>query len=263
MSEQKKTKKVLSKKGKVILDIILIASLIVAGISGYKLVTGLVGYHQAAQEYDTVKTEAKLPTSTNASAVGEENPTVDWNYLKGVNENVAAWITLPDSSIDYPVVYADDNDYYLNHLLDGSYNYSGCIFIDYRNAREFVDKNTVMYGHHMYSQDTMFNALTNYANQSYYDSHKTYTLETPHALYEVQVVAGIQTTGTGDYIQLSFSTDAEFLAYVDSFVKNSTFQSNVTVSAGDQIVTLSTCSEAQKDGRYALMGKLVKVKDYQ
>lgn len=256
----KRTKTVLSKKGKIILDIILVVALIVAGISGYKLVSGLIGYKQADQKYESLQTEAKLP---QASSETVNKSSIDWTYLMSQNSNAAAWITLPDTAIDYPVTYSTDNDYYLTHLFDGTYNYSGCVFVDYRNNHGFVDKNTVFYAHYMYSGEaTMFTSLHNYADQSFYDTHKIITIDTPTALYHMEVMAGIETTGDGDYIHLTFDTSDDFLNYVKSFKDNSTFTSDVTVTANDQIITLSTCSPNKTDGRYALMGKLVKVQEY-
>lgn len=261
MSEKPKTtKKVLNKKGKIALDIILVAALIVAAFSGYKLVSGLIGYQQADQKYETLQTEAK---KTNNTADTVSKSSIDWDYLKTQNPDAAAWITLPDSVIDYPVTYATDNSYYLNHLFDGTENYAGCVFVDCNNSHDFKDKNTVMYAHYMKNgEGRMFTALNNYADQSYYDGHKTIIIDTPTALYHMEVVAGIETTGTGDYIQLSFASSTEFLDYVKGFVDQSTFKSDVTVGENDQLITLSTCSPNQYDGRYALIGKLVKVQDY-
>ena len=122
---------------------------------------------------------------------------------------------------------------------------------------------SIMYAHYMKNgEGRMFTALNNYADQSYYDGHKTIIIDTPTALYHMEVVAGIETTGTGDYIQLSFASSSEFLEYVKGFVDQSTFKSDVTVGENDQLITLSTCSPNQYDGRYALIGKLVKVQDY-
>ena len=134
MSEKPKTtKKVLNKKGKIALDIILVAALIVAAFSGYKLVSGLIGYQQADQKYETLQTEAKKTNNTTDTV---SKSSIDWDYLKTQNPDAAAWITLPDSVIDYPVTYATDNSYYLNHLFDGTENYAGCVFVDCNNSHD-------------------------------------------------------------------------------------------------------------------------------
>lgn len=260
--EKQKKKKVLSKKGRIILNTILVVALLVAVFSGYQLISGLMSYKEADDKYSTFKT-ASRSTADPAASQSTVTDTVDWSYLRGINEDIAGWINLPDSVIDYPVVYADDNEYYLKHLLDGTYNIAGCVFVDARNSRGFTDKNTVLYGHNMNDvEGSMFSNLNKYASQDFYESHKVITLDTPTALYNIQVVAGIKTTGTGGYISLTFADTAEFQAYVKRFVDNSTFQSDVTVADNDQIMVLSTCTPSGHDTRYALLGKLVKVKTY-
>lgn len=82
--------------------------------------------------------------------------------------------------------------------------------------------------------------------------------QTPNGIYKIYPIAGYSTTGTGNYVQYDFGSDSEFLSYVDRFVSASTFKSDETVSATDQIVMLSTCSYDVEDGRYVLVGKLVK-----
>ena len=180
------------------------------------------------------------------------------------NPDCAGWITLPNSNVDYPVVFGASTDenkygnsYYLDHLFDGTYNLSGTVFIDYNNGRDFSHKNTVIYGHHMLN-DSMFADIEKYKKQSYYDSHKEMIFQTPNGTYKIYPIAGYSTTGTGNYVQYDFGSDSEFLSYVDRFVSASTFKSDETVSATDQIVMLSTCSYDVEDGRYVLVGKLVK-----
>ena len=106
--------------------------------------------------------------------------------------------------------------------------------------------------------DSMFADIEKYKDQSYYDSHKEMIFQTPNGTYKIYPVAGYSTTGTGGYVQYDFGSDSEFLSYVDRFVSASTFKSDVTITAEDQIVMLSTCSYDVEDGRYVLVGKLVK-----
>ena len=59
------------------------------------------------------------------------------------------WIYSPDTTINYPVMQGDDNDYYLKHLADGTENRNGCPFLDVQNRPDFTDNNSIIYGHHM------------------------------------------------------------------------------------------------------------------
>ena len=256
MKEEKKKKK-LSKAGKVILDIILIVAICVAGYSGYHLYIGLKDYHDGKKEYDSLKPEV---IHTAKPSNDSDTVQIDWDKLRSINPDIAAWIQQDNSVIDYPVVYTTDNDYYLNHLFDGTWNHSGCVFIDKNNSHGFKDQNTVMYAHHRFD-GTMFHSVEDYKDQSYYESHKEFHIYTPDGNYIMYPVAGILTTGSSDYVRYTFTDDNDFLSYVDSFVKKSTFKGEKTIEAGDQTLMLSTCSDVIKDGRYALIGKLVKESD--
>ena len=72
---------------------------------------------------------------------------IDFEKLKMLNNDIYAWLTVNGTSINYPIVHPTNNDYYLNHAFDNSFNNSGCPFIDYRAKCDGTDKNLVIYGH--------------------------------------------------------------------------------------------------------------------
>lgn len=80
----------------------------------------------------------------------------------------------------------EDNSYYLKHLYDGTANKVGCLFIDYENAEDFSDNNTIIYGHNM-RDGSMFSTLVEYKAQAYYDEHPEMYLVTPEGGYVVEV----------------------------------------------------------------------------
>ena len=97
---------------------------------------------------------------------------VDFADLQAnTNEDIYAWICIPDTAIDYPILqHPTDNTYYLNYNLDGSRGYPGCIYTEDYNARDFSDPVTVLYGHNM-KNGTMFAGLHKYGDSEYMDSH--------------------------------------------------------------------------------------------
>ena len=131
--------------------------------------------------------------------------------------------------------------------------------MDEDNQKEFQDKATILYAHHM-RNGSMFADVENYKDPSYYETHKTFYISTENAKYEMYPVAGFVTSGSVGYVRITFENDEDFMSYVNSFIEKSNFQSDVTVNPEDQVVLLSTCSYDIYDGRYVLMGKLVKVK---
>lgn len=252
-----KKKKKLSKAGRLILDLILVISLSVAAYSGYRLWKETEKYRVAKKSYDDLRDTVIVTPAQNADE-GLAERVIDWDALAAIDSNIAAWIELEGSTIDYPVVHGTDNSWYLKHLMDGTYNDSGTVFIDSGNSADFSDRNTVLYAHHMLDDPLMFAEVENYKEQSYYDTHKTFLIHTPEAEYEMYPVAGYVTQGTAGYVRLQFASDEDYMEYVNSFLVRSTFVSDETITAADQMLMLSTCSYDVTDGRYVLIGKLVR-----
>ena len=107
-------------------------------------------------ETDGENGTVEAPEETGASSISL--PTVDFESLLAQGPDVKAWLELPGTVIQYPVAQGEDNSYYLKHLYDGTANKVGCLFIDYENAEDFSDNNTIIYGHNM-RDGSMFSTL--------------------------------------------------------------------------------------------------------
>ena len=128
--------------------------------------------------------------SSDEEPEGEpEQVYVDFAALEGVNSDIVAWLYGADTGLNYPIVQAEDNDYYLYRLLDGTWNKNGTIFMDYVNRSDFSDQNTLVYGHHMKS-GAMFGALVQYKKQEFYDAPPYLYLYTPQQSYRLDLIAG-------------------------------------------------------------------------
>ena len=103
---------------------------------------------------------------------------VDFDALFAKSQDIIGWLYCPDTPINYPVVQAADNEYYLHRLLDDRNNSGGTLFVDYRNSSDLSDWNSIIYGHNM-RNDSMFGSLTDYKSQSYFDAHPEIFLLTP------------------------------------------------------------------------------------
>lgn len=179
---------------------------------------------------------------------------VDFEVLKSQNKDIIAWLYSQDTPINYPIVQANDNDYYLRRLIDGTYNQAGTLFVDYRNSSDFNDNKTIVYGHNM-KNDTMFGTLTNYKNQEYYNEHKEMYLFTENKNFKVELIAGYTTSSESDIytVPTTSNTNEELL---QKAIKKSTFTSEVEVTEQEKILVLSTCSYDFKNARYILLGIL-------
>ncbi len=177
---------------------------------------------------------------------------VDFEKLKQENNDIIAWLYCEGTPINYPVVQAEDNSYYLHRGTDGEYSFSGTLFADCLNKGDFTDNNTIIYGHNM-KNGTMFGILTEYQNQEYYDKHSEMYLLTAEKEYKVKFIAGVTVSSTSLIYKLPLE-DKDKESFISEFCEKSTFKSEYKFSPDDVYVMLSTCSYAYNDARYVLIG---------
>ena len=158
---------------------------------------------------------------------------------------------MEDSCINYPVVQAKNNDYYLYRLTNGEYNTCGSIFMDFRNDYNLTDKNTIIYGHSM-KNGTMFAPLLNYRKHDFYDNHRIIYYCTKEKMYRVELFAGLTVDDDSEIYNLVNLDENK----ISNLKNKSDFKSNVIVSNEDKIITLSTCAYEYQNARYVVMGIL-------
>lgn len=213
----------------------------------------------AATETSDASGLAEEPTETEESLSDTIPLTVDFAVLQSENPDIVAWIYCEDTPINYPVAQGEDNQYYLHRLTDGSYNSSGTIFMDFRNAADFSDHNTLVYGHNM-TNDSMFGTLVDYKSQDYFEEHPQLWILTPACAYRVDLFAGFVTASdSGTYT--IFETKEELDAHILDCVASSTFSADYDLASIERIVTLSTCSYEYNTARYVVVGNMVPI-DY-
>lgn len=193
----------------------------------------------------------------NETQSGEEQetnwPVVDFTALAEINSDIVAWIYIEDTEINYPVVQGSDNQYYLKHLFSGEWNSLGCIFLDTRNAPDFSDPNSIVYGHHM-KNGTMFSGLTEYKKQEFYNAHPAILIMTPEQNYRIEVFAGYVANVKDNAWEVDFGADTVFEDWQKSVKERSCFESEITPVTTDRIVTLSTCSYEFDNARFVIFG---------
>lgn len=228
--------------------------------SVYRL-SGILSRYEVGQEfYQEVSNQIISPNSVDANPplASEILPlTVDFESLSQVNDDVVGWIYSDDTPINYPVVQADDNQYYFHRLIDHSEDFAGSIFMDYRNASDFSDLNTILYGHNMKNQ-SMFGTLQAYNDQDYFDTHPILYLLTPKQAYKIELIASFGTNHTSDIYQIpdTYEKQIELLDYAKQL---SLFTSDVSFEKDDRLITLSTCDVEYDTARFVLIGKLSEV----
>lgn len=233
-----------------------------AVFSGYKIISTLLEYREGEQVYEEMRQYVQLPTAPPSQAERpdstepplETEPVVtpvDFEALWDINPDVVGWIYIEGTNINYPILQGETNETYLYHLVNGSYNRSGSIFMDFRNERDFTDQNTVIYGHHM-RDGSMFADLVNFKSQSFYDAHPTGYLFTPERTYTLTFFTGYISDISGDAWRTDFSSDEDFAQWLQNSVSRSMFSSSISPSHTDRILTFSTCTYEYDDARFIL-----------
>lgn len=179
---------------------------------------------------------------------------IDFDALKETCDDVVAWIYCPDTVINYPIVQADDNAYYLYRLMNGASNIGGTLFMDFRNASDFSDWNSIVYGHNM-KNGSMFAILPDYIEQEFYDEHPLWYLYTEDGAYVIELMAGYVTPYDSDIYMFPFDEDKKE-SLLNYAMRRSSFKTEHEVKEGGRIITLSTCVYDYENARYVLVGIL-------
>lgn len=268
--EQKKKIKLSRKTKRILISVSIGLLLAVFLFAGYKLYTIAHEYRVAQRSYNKLSGDyvsdadpASLPslpgqaqTPADASLADPSPITVDFDALLAQNPDVRGWLYCADTVINYPVMQAADNDFYLHRLYDRSYNGSGSLFIDFRCTGSFASRINLIYGHHM-NDGSMFASLVNYRKQEYYDAHPCMYLNTPEGNYRVDLFSAFITAADSAVYVTGFATDEEYQAYLLKMKAFSEFDCDVTPTVDDSIVVLSTCTYEYNQARYVVFGKLV------
>ncbi|CDA52758.1 srtB family sortase [Clostridium sp. CAG:533] len=181
-----------------------------------------------------------------------------FSTLQEINKDTVGWLTVNNTRIDYPVVQAKDNDYYLRRDYYQNKNRHGWIFMDYRNNPDELNENTIIYGHNLANQ-TMFGTLR-YALNSYWykkSANQIITFNTPNENMKFQIFSIYTIPTTNDYLDITFPTTDAYQSYIDLVKGRSIYDFNIEVTTGDKILTLSTCANGN-DKRLVIHAKLIK-----
>ena len=221
--------------------------------------------HKAGSETETEASEdalAEVPEENveeTADGVYAGCP-VDFVGMWEINEDVYAWITIPGTVIDYPILqHATDNTYYLNYNIDGSYGYPGCIYTENMNSRDFTDNNTVIYGHNM-KNGTMFAGLHKFENAEFFEENTKVFIYTPEREYEYTIFAAYIYDDRHLLYSFDFANEEVYAAYLEDIQNmrsmNALIREDVTVTAEDKIITLVTCIGNQPSKRLLVQAVL-------
>ena len=164
------------------------------------------------------------------------------------------------TNVNYPFVQTNNNEYYLTHSFDKSYNNAGWIFLDYRNNINTLDKNNILYAHGRLD-GTMFGSLKNVFENSWYENADNHIIRisTENQNTSWQIFSIYRIPATNDYLQINFNSDNEFKEFVNKLQNRSKYKFDTTVENSDKIITLSTCYNNNSKERLVIHAKLINI----
>jgi len=198
------------------------------------------------------------PVVQPGQAASSGNTGADLNACKAINKDFIGWLQIPGTDVDYPVVLTNDVDYYLDHTFNGKESIIGCLFSLGKSDYQTPSQNIAVYGHHMRRSraTTMFQPLHNYKDSGFYASHKTINYDTLYGSDTYTVFAVINKRECDwDVSTADFASVADFQAFIDRAVEWSIYDTGVTVTVDDHILTLVTCDRDynSEDGQLVIM----------
>lgn len=188
-------------------------------------------------------------------------------YLLDINPDTVGYISIPDTTISYPLMQTtteDKKEYYLNHNFMGEEAKAGAIFLDWRLRfdAEYQSNNLIIYGHDM-KDGSMFGQLRKYKKEpDFYEAHPIIELNSNYKAYKYKIFGYFLADGNTDrdgsfkyWNYVNLNTEEEFYEYVNNVKRRTLRITDVDVKFGDKLVTLSTCSQEFTDSRFVIVAR--------
>lgn len=260
---------------KIFCFILLIVFLIIFSISVLELKKWSNDNKETTKIIENIQNEIEIvevqdnETTELVSSVVEEETSDYWYYtkfslidvditkLKEKNSDTVGWINVNNTNVNYPYVQNSDNNFYLDHSYDKTYNDAGWVFMDYRNNSNLDNKNTILYAHSRLD-DSMFGSLSETLKSKWYKNKDNHIIristETENSLWQIFSIYKIKEESY--YITTDFSKDEDYLTFLNTIKERSIHNFNTTLNTTDKILTLSTCYS--DDIRTVVHAKLIK-----
>ncbi|OIJ14894.1 SrtB family sortase [Anaerobacillus arseniciselenatis] len=186
----------------------------------------------------------------------QNNVMASFHPLLEKNEDTVGWIRIDNTVVDYPVVQGNDNEFYLNYTFNKEKNKSGALFMDFRNSIDFLDQNTIIYGHNM-MDGSMFGELKKYRNESFFEEINVITFDSLYEEMEWEIFAVFLSDTSFNYIRPNFPDENAFQQFIQTVEEKVLYSTELEITNDDHILTLSTCASDFDDARLVVMAKRV------
>ena len=220
---------------------ITIICLVVIGFSSWKIIDYFLTYKNVEED------EKELQ---------ETIATTSLTKLQTQYDEMIGWIQIEQTKIDYPIMQAENNEFYLTHSYEGEKLRAGSIFLDYRNDPFLNDRHSIIYGHDL-RNGSMFGQLYQFGDQSFAEANRHIAIDIGNERLQLEVFAAYETTTDFYYIETEF-TNESFELFIKTIKEKSVITFDEIINRHDQIITLSTCvSDSGSDERFVVHAKVV------
>lgn len=238
---------------------VLVICVVVLGVSIWQLSGIFIEYKKGTDEYDKLQTyvseepveepvtadtgDGENEDGTEAEGDTEEQvQRVAISELQAQNSDTVGWIQIPGTQISYPLMHTGDDSYYLNHTFSKKLNSAGSIFVETLNNGDFSDLHTIIYGHNM-KNGSMFAGLKEYSSASYLVTHPNVYIDLADGTHAYQIFSVYEAEADSDSYTIGFAPDETYEEYLKTIKGRSLYDTSVTVTKEDSIITLSTCTK--------------------
>lgn len=244
--------------------VLLVLCTAVISISGTYLMNYFMKSEENKQKYEDIseigfpETEADHEEENDQQDVKQSEDDFDYQSLIAMNSDCVGWIQIPGTDINYPVVQAADNEFYLTHNFNRETAACGAIFMDYRNDVDAKVEHLILYGHQM-KDNSMFKQLNGYKEEIFYKEHPNIKLYLHEQKYEYEITAVYVTdvaNGGGYYNYLHWNTRKEQLNYLQQKMAGyQIYDTGKKVMETDELLSLSTCEYSSDNGRLIVQAR--------
>lgn len=251
-----------------IISIIVFVIVIALCLLYLKMCTPLFGVRGGAlQTQDTDSAAVQSETYADSAEATEseteplpENP-VNFSKQMEINDEIYAWIYIPGTNVNYPILQSREDDlYYMRRNVDKSYYIPGVIFTQSHNKKDFSDPVTVIYGHNMTEDGSMFATLHNFEDTDFFNANEDVFIYTPGHILKYRVVSAFKYDSRHIMNSFNFDDEAAVSEFFDYVLHPTMIPQNVRIGAelttDDRLVVLSTCM-ANNTYRYLVCASLV------
>ncbi|MCD8098471.1 MAG: class B sortase [Lachnospiraceae bacterium] len=220
----------------------------------WKLVSIITEYGSGSKEYNQLEQYVLSEPLDPEEADDELQQRIDLASLQEINNEAIGWIEITGTKISYPLMHTTDNSWYLTHTFSGDENASGSIFVETANSADFTDLHTIIYGHNM-NNGSMFGTLKKYKKQSYYENHPYIFIDLADGTHCYQIFSCHEAETTDISYTIGYAQNDTYQAFLDEITAASLYDTGVSVSTEDSVITLSTTGTGSGATRFVVHAK--------